>query len=116
MQQLLLSGISCYAYHGCLPQETQIGGRYMVDITFFADLSQAMQSDSLEHTIDYVEVNELVKTQMAVASKLIEHVAHRMLTALKERFPQCQKIKVAITKFNPPVHGFMDKAVFIVEG
>ena len=86
MYQLILSGIECYAHHGCLPQETAIGSRYCVDITFYADLSNAANSDNLTQTIDYVEVNEI-----------------------------CSKIKVAITKYNPPVQGFIREAIFVIE-
>ena len=115
MHQLILSGIECYAHHGCLSQETVIGGRYRVDITFYADLSIAANSDNLTQTIDYVEVNEMVKTQMAIPSKLIEHVGSRIAQKMKERFTICSKIKVALTKYNPPVKGFISEATFVIE-
>ena len=115
MYQLILSGIECYAYHGCLPQETAIGSRYCVDITFYADLSNAANSDNLTQTIDYVEVNEMAKTQRSKPSKLIEHVCKKKKKKMKERFTICSKIKVAITKYNPPVQGFIREAIFVIE-
>ena len=30
--KIFVSGIQCYAYHGCLPEEGRIGGHYIVDI------------------------------------------------------------------------------------
>lgn len=52
---------------------------------------------------------------MAIPSKLIEHVGNRIAQKMKERFTICSKIKVAITKYNPPVKGFISEATFVIE-
>jgi dihydroneopterin aldolase len=53
---------------------------------------------------------------MAIASKLIEHVAGRILNRMKECFPRVTSCRVEITKYNPPVNGQLGEAVFSIEG
>ena len=81
-----VNGIRVYAYHGCLAEEGRIGGQYRVDIRVEGDFTQAERSDELKDTVDYGRVTAIVKQQMAERSKLIEHVAHRILTALKQEW------------------------------
>jgi len=114
MHELCISGIECYAFHGCLSEETLIGCRYSVDILFSADLHNAIKSDELSQTIDYVLVNDLVKKEMSIPSKLIEHVAGRIHRSLLKQFPHCKQVKVSITKYQPPVYGYIHKAVFSI--
>ncbi len=114
MHELLISGIECYAFHGCLNEEEQLGCNYTVDILFSADLTNAVTTDNLSQTIDYVLVNDLVKKEMTIPSKLIEHVCGRIHKSLLKMFPYCTQIKVSLTKYQPPVHGYIHKAVFSI--
>ncbi len=45
---------------------------------------------------------------MQTTSKLLEHVGHRILQALKEAFPQIDSATIKIRKLNPPLGGKMD--------
>jgi dihydroneopterin aldolase len=109
---LSLLNIRCHSYHGCLDEEALIGGEFRVDVFFSGDFSAAAASDDLSLTIDYVEVHRIVREQMNIRSKLIEHAANRILSALRERFPLASGCRVRITKFNPPVNGQLGEAVF----
>jgi 7,8-dihydroneopterin aldolase/epimerase/oxygenase len=115
MQFLHIRNIKAHAYHGCLPEETKIGCRFSVDVSFEADFTAAMESDSLSNAVDYVLVHAIVREEMAIPSALIEHVAARMLKRLKSEFPNVVYCTVAVTKFNPPVNGQLGEAVFIVK-
>ena len=83
-----------YAYHGVMPQETKVGNDFVVDLILTAPLEQAVKSDELDDTINYAAVYAVVKEQMDIPSKLIEHVAGRILYALKERFPQLAAVEL----------------------
>lgn len=113
---LSIRKIDCYSYHGCLPEEAIIGSRFRVDVDFRGDFSKAVSDDELSATIDYVEVHRIVRQQMEIRSKLIEHLAGRILNSLKSAFPMAQYITVHITKYNPPVNGQLGEAVFTLEG
>ena len=104
-----VEGIECYAYHGCLDEEAIIGGRYMVDVYVEADVSKSFSSDDLNDTVDYSMITDVVLKEMAVRSKLIEHVAKRIMDALAGNIKAYEKISVRVTKFNPPVKGNVEK-------
>ena len=114
METILIEGIKLYAYHGCMKEEAAVGGHYIVDISIKADLKKASSSDRLNDTIDYVSVFEVVKKEMAVPSKLIEHVAKRILDRLKKKFPKTGSIAVKVTKLNPPINGEVEKVSVIL--
>lgn len=108
--EIAVEGIECHAFHGCLKEESLIGGRYVVDVFFTTDIAGAVDKDDLSKTIDYVKVNVVVQQEMQQRSKLIEHVAVRILKSLRKEFPDCEEIKVRVTKLNPPAGYFMGKA------
>ena len=51
MDKVILRGLEIFAYHGVNPEEKRDGQLFVLDITLFADLSQARKSDSLEDTV-----------------------------------------------------------------
>jgi len=114
--KLYINDIECYSFHGCIEEEGKIGQRFMVDLEIEMDFSKAVESDELSDTADYVVLHDLVRKEMAIRSKLIEHVAGRILSRLKLAYPTVKKCKARITKFNPPVNGQLGKAVFELEG
>lgn len=103
-----VSGIRIYAFHGCLEEEAKIGGEYIVDVEIMTDFSRATSSDDLVDTIDYVHVNQIVKSEMAIRSKLIEHVGQRILSKLKTEIDHKAEYKVIIKKITPPINGNVD--------
>jgi 7,8-dihydroneopterin aldolase/epimerase/oxygenase len=115
MGLIKINGIKLYAYHGCLDEEAQIGGNYIVDVDITADLSEAVRSDSLKNTVDYCQVYDIVKREMAIRSKLIEHVAGRILHALKKEITSINHVTVTVEKISPPVGGEMGSAAVVVE-
>ena len=102
-----ITGIECYSYHGCLEEEGIIGNRYMIDVEIEKNIEKAVHNDELHDTVDYVTVNRIVKDQMAIRSKLIEHAGGRILKELSHAFPGKKQISVKVIKFNPPVNGNM---------
>jgi 7,8-dihydroneopterin aldolase/epimerase/oxygenase len=103
-----VNGIRIYAYHGCLPEEAKIGGEYVVDVRVETDFSSAEKSDELTDTVDYCIIHDSVKAEMAIRSKLIEHVARRIGTNLRMHYPKVKSFMVRVTKINPPMNGAVD--------
>lgn len=103
-----VNGIRIYAYHGCLPEEAKIGGEYVVDVRVETDFSLAEKSDELTDTVDYCTIHDVVKTEMAIPSKLIEHVARRIGTGLRKHYPKVSSFIVRVTKINPPMNGAVE--------
>lgn len=105
MAIIRLNAIRVYAYHGCWQEEAIIGGDYTVDVALHLNFSEAGKTDDLSKTVDYVAVKEVVYQEMAIRSKLIEHVLDRIVVRLKSEFSQCTKIGVRVTKINAPMGG-----------
>ena len=110
-----VSGIHVYAYHGCMEEESLIGGKFIVDLEVTANLDKAIQSDNLHETVDYVRLTEVVKREMATRSKLIEHAAGRIIDAIKKQFP-VEQVKVTVKKLNPPVEAEVKQVAVTLEG
>ena len=115
MNIIKVHGIRCYSLHGCLKEESKIGGTFEVNIDLFCDFSVAAETDALIDTIDYVKVNKIVEEEMNVPSKLIEHVAYRILRKLISSSSLILKCRVEIQKINPPIDGDVKYVSVIVE-
>ncbi len=100
-----VSNIRIYAYHGCLVEEGKIGSEYRVDVSVKANLTNSAISDNLLDTVDYVYLNKIIKEEMAIRAKLLEHVARRILSRIFKEIPLVDKAKVSISKINPPIGG-----------
>jgi dihydroneopterin aldolase len=100
-----LRNIKVFAYHGCLDEEGKIGSDYRVDLKVKGDLSLSAKTDALKDTIDYVHLNQIVKEEMAVRSKLLETVAERIINRVLEELLIVQKVTVDVSKINPPIGG-----------
>ena len=105
MGTVCVDNIRLYAYHGCLEEEALIGSDYRVDVTVTADLQLAAQSDELRDTVDYVHIHRIVKEEMAIRSKLLEHVGKRILDRIFKELPPVHQGEVSISKINPPIGG-----------
>ena len=114
MHKILVEGIKVYAYHGCLAEEGKIGTNYIVDVTMETDFTEAEKTDNLSKTIDYVVVYNVVKTQMAIRSKLIEQVGQRIVDELKKQFATLKKVEVKVTKLNPPMNGDVERVSIVI--
>ena len=75
---ILLKESRCYAYHGVAPQENLIGNEYLIDLKLKVDISKAAQTDEVTDTVNYAEVHQVIENEMAVPSKLLEHVSGRI--------------------------------------
>lgn len=100
-----LEHIKIYAFHGCLPEESRIGSDYRVDLQVKTDLRKSATSDQLSDTVDYVLLQKIVAQEMAIRSNLLEHVANRIITRIFKELPEVSRVKVCVSKQNPPIGG-----------
>ena len=110
-----LKNIRVFAYHGCLVEESKIGSDYSVDLTIEADFSQSCDTDELIDTVDYVHLNKIVCEEMAIRSKLLEHVAKRINTRVLREIQQVTKTVVEVSKINPPIGGDVERVTVVLE-
>jgi len=108
MSTISIEQMEFYAYHGCFKEEQIIGTRFLVDLYLETDTGKAEKSDKLKDTVNYQEVYLLVKKEIEIKSKLLEHVGRRILDSIKRRFPEVTSASLKISKMNPPLGGKMN--------
>lgn len=100
---IILKDLRFFAYHGVMEQEQKTGDYFICNLRLNFDYSSALRSDNIRETLDYGSVFEVVKREMAISSKLMEHVAGRICDALFSEFPGIQEIEISVLKENPPI-------------
>ena len=86
-------------------EEGQIGSDYLVNLKVKANLDKAQNSDDLHDTVDYVLLHKIVKDQMAIRSKLLEHVGKRIVDKILVSISEVSSATVTVAKVNPPIGG-----------
>ena len=105
MGTIRLKNIKIYAFHGCMMEEGQIGSDYLVNLKVKANLLKASKTDALKDTVDYVLLHKIVKEEMALRSKLLEHVGNRIIERIMIELPAVNSVMVSVAKVNPPIGG-----------
>lgn len=100
---IFIEGMEFYAHHGCFEEERRIGTWFTVDLYLYTDTQRAQKSDNLPDAVNYAEVYAKVKEEMAVSSKLMEHVAGRIATRILNDYPNVESLRIKLKKLNPPL-------------
>ena len=98
-----------HAFHGCLEHEQTLGNTFLVSVGMELDTSLAGKTDELEQTLNYQLVYDVLKREMEIRSKLIEHIGQRILDSILNSFPQISEVNVKLSKLNPPLGGKVDR-------
>lgn len=110
-----LKDIRVYSYHGCLAEEAAIGSEYLVNLKVWTNLMPSALSDELVDTVDYVLLNRIVKEEMAIRSKLLEHVSKRIIDRVFKEAKSVSKINLLVAKINPPIGGDVAQVSVCIE-
>jgi 7,8-dihydroneopterin aldolase/epimerase/oxygenase len=116
MGTIALEGLEFFAYHGAYAEEQKIGNRYQIDISITTDFSEAADTDKLKDTVDYGSLYQIISDVMKIKAKLLEHIAQLIISSVRERYPNIEKIEVAVSKFNPPIGGVCTRAKVTLVG
>jgi len=115
MGTIKLQNIRTFSFHGCLEEEGKIGSDYRVDLEIKTDLRKSSLTDELKDTVDYVLLNQIVVEEMDIRAKLLEHVAHRIITRIFKEIPSVSRIVLAVSKLNPPIGGDVEAVTIEME-
>ncbi|WP_291530818.1 dihydroneopterin aldolase [Bacteroides sp. UBA939] len=114
---IFLDNVRFFAYHGVYEQEQRDGNEFVINLRLKVDISRAAETDDVAHTVNYAEVYEVVKDEMNIPSKLLEHVCGRIVKRLLRTFPAIKGIELKLAKRNPPMGADLDAAgVEVVSG
>jgi len=102
---IYLSGMEFYSHHGCFKEERQVGTCFKVDLILEYDATQAIQNDDVAFAVNYQTVYSDVKEVMKQPVNLLETLCEKILTMLKEQYPQITYSEVTVHKLNPALGG-----------
>ncbi len=116
MSRIALKGMQFHSFHGYYTEEQSVGNTYEVDVLVDLDLINRDLGDDLDNTINYEEIYQICKREMAIPQRLIETVGNRILKELKNTLEPGVVYTVSIRKMNPLLGGLVDHASYEVKG
>ena len=111
-----IAGLSLFAHHGVTEAEKLNGQRFIIDLSFEADIAEAAKSDKLAAAVDYAEV--IAVAQAAFLDKrfdLIEAAAAHVAAAVLAHFPKIALVRVTVKKPSAPVPAVIDNVAATIE-
>jgi len=104
MDQIRISGINGFGFHGVYPEERRVGQRFLADLILYTDLSAPAKSDDVSDATDYSKVVPDVKKILeGEPVNLIETLADRVVTSVLQNYPLVESVEVTIYKPEAPV-------------
>ena len=110
-----IENMEFYAFHGHFKEEQIVGNKFLVDLAIETDMDIPMKSDSLKDAVNYQKAFEIVKFQMEKKSHLLEHIAGRIIDAIYDEMTGIIKVRVKVSKLNPPMGGKIGSVSVILE-
>ncbi len=102
--RLTIKNLEYYAYHGVLPEERKLGGKYALDVELCYDASEAAASDDVRHAVNYQSVVETVERVFHAAPRnLIETLAFQIAHGLLREFSALNEVAITLRKYAVPL-------------
>jgi dihydroneopterin aldolase len=98
-----ITGLSLYTHHGNTAAEREVGQRLVIDLRLDVGHSDATVTDSLEDTVDYADVCQLVAL---VAQQRSHRTLERLCSTIAERLLadyELEGVWVKAAKPEPPI-------------
>ena len=102
-QTVALKDVKCFALHGYYPEEQLIGNHFIVDL--ITEFTPKGFDDQLNQTVNYEDLNLIIRTEMQNTQKLLETVLKNIISRVIEVYPFVAEVIVSIKKLNPPMPG-----------
>ena len=102
--QIRVTGIKAFGYHGVLPHEATEGQDFIVDLLITLDLRAASLSDDLQETINYADLAQIAHDNIVGERvQLIERLAGRIAEEISSAYSQITSVSVTVHKPHAPV-------------
>ena len=106
---LKIEDIKLWARVGVLDKERELGQLFSLDIFLWTDYEKCTANDDIKKTIDYSKLVQILKDQSKkIYCFTIEKYSNSILEIIDKEF-KLSKIKIILTKCNPPITGFDGK-------
>ena len=110
---LKIENIKLWARVGVLDEERKLGQLFSLDIFLWTNFEKCTANDDIKKTIDYAKLVEILKGQSKkICCFTIEKYSNVILETIDSEF-NLSKIKIILTKCNPPIIGFDGKVSIV---
>ena len=110
---LKIEDIKLWARVGVLDVERELGQLFSLDIFLWTDFENCTANDDIKKTVDYSKLVEILKGQSKIIYCFtIEKYSNAILEIINTEF-KLSKIKIILTKCNPPIVGFDGKVSIV---
>ena len=110
---LKIENIQLWARVGILDEERKLGQLFSLDIFLWTDFENCTVNDDIKKTVDYSKLVRILKDQSKkIYCFTIEKYSNAILEIIDEKF-KLSKIKIILTKCNPPITGFNGKVSIV---
>ena len=110
---LKIENIKLWARVGVLDEERKLGQLFSLDIFLWTDFEKCTENDDIKKTVDYSKLVETLKDQsMKIYCFTIEKYSDKIIEIINKNF-KLTKIKIILTKCNPPITGFDGKVSIV---
>jgi dihydroneopterin aldolase len=102
--EIRVTGIKAFGYHGVLPHEATEGQDFIVDLLITLDLRAVSLSDDLRETINYADLAQIAHDNIVGERvQLIERLAGRIAEEISSAYSQITSVSVTVHKPHAPV-------------
>lgn len=98
-----VKGLRLQGRHGVFAQETRVGNVFNYDVEVTVPWLDAADCDEIGLTVSYADIVSVVREVNSQPSRLLEHVALRLRSALLVSWPQISAGCVRVAKIKPPI-------------
>ena len=110
---LKIENIKLWARVGVLDEERKLGQLFILDIFLWTDFENCTVNDDIKKTVDYSKLVQILKDQSKkIYCYTIEKYSNAILEIIDQEF-KLSKIKIILTKCNPPITGFDGKVSIV---
>ena len=110
---LKIENIKLWARVGVLDEERELGQLFSLDIFLWTNFEKCTVSDDIKKTVDYSKLVQILKDQSKkIYCFTIEKYSNEILEIIYQEF-KLSKVKIILTKCNPPITGFDGKVSIV---
>ena len=104
MITIQLNNCRFYAHHGLHSEEKVLGTTFETSVTLTIDAQDPIHS--IQQTVNYVDVYDIIKKHMAHPKALLETLATHICDDIHLFDKRIKTVDISIKKLNPPIEGF----------
>ena len=115
MISIELKDIRLQAHHGFYQDESKTGNVYHIDLCVKYREGDT-QFKTLEDTIDYVALYDIIRQRMQSRTTLLEKLCDGIIKQIKIQYPFIAEAEISVYKIQAPIENFEGKIITIFGG